>query len=173
MYKHVQLETDYQHFLSYEIPEGSSCIKRHLTGIKDIHEKFANGFPKTFGLSNTIIHQKFWDRHECDYEELGKKLGLEVVSVSTITQPPGMINPLHRDTFYQIKIKYPENSRKIVRCNIYLEDWKLGHFLQYEDKVDVHWKQGDGHMWDSERLHLSANAGMENKPTLQVSGFLL
>jgi len=27
-------------------------------------------------------------------------------------------------------------------------------------------------MWDSEVLHIGANAGMENKYTLQVSGFL-
>ena len=32
---------------------------------------------------------------------------------------------------------------------------------------------GDGFIWDSDILHLSSNAGMQNKYTLQVSGFLL
>jgi hypothetical protein len=31
---------------------------------------------------------------------------------------------------------------------------------------------GDGYIWDEDILHLGANAGMENKYTLQVSGFI-
>jgi len=87
-------------------------------------------------------------------------------------QPPGNVIPLHRDTFFKIKSRHPENKRTVVRCNIYLEDWKAGHFLQYNDEIDTHWKQGNGHMWDSEVLHIGANAGMEDKYTLQISGFL-
>ena len=35
----------------------------------------------------------------------------------------------------------------------------------------THWKAGEGWIWDSNHLHLSANAGMKDKYTLQVSGF--
>ena len=45
-------------------------------------------------------------------------------------------------------------------------------FLQYNSTVDSNWKKGQGHMWDSEVLHIGANNGMQNKYTLQVSGFL-
>jgi hypothetical protein len=38
--------------------------------------------------------------------------------------------------------------------------------------ADVNWVQGNGWLWDSDVLHLGANAGMQNKFTLQVSGFL-
>jgi hypothetical protein len=34
------------------------------------------------------------------------------------------------------------------------------------------WLAGDGYIWDSKPLHLSANAGMKDKFTLQISGFL-
>jgi nitrogen regulatory protein PII len=88
-------------------------------------------------------------------------------------QPPGCVVPLHRDTFFQIKQRYPERTEPKVRANIYLEDWKLGHFIQHGDQVSTHWKAGDGFIWDSEVLHLSANAGMHDKYTMQVSGFLL
>jgi len=97
---------------------------------------------------------------------------MEVVTVSSILQPPGGVIPLHRDMFYQINKKYPERKELKVRANIYLEDWKLGHFIQYDDVVSTHWKQGQGFLWDSSILHIGANAGMENKYTLQVSGFL-
>jgi hypothetical protein len=79
--------------------------------------------------------------------------------------------------FHLIKQKYPERTEPRVRANIYLEDCKLGHFLQYVANDVTHtcvdWKAGTGSMWDSDILHLSANAGMENKYTLQISGFLL
>ena len=48
----------------------------------------------------------------------------------------------------------------------------MGHFIQYDNVVYTHWSAGDTLLWDSEVLHLGANAGMENKYTLQVSGFL-
>jgi hypothetical protein len=80
--------------------------------------------------------------------------------------------PLHRDTFYQINKRCPERTNLKVRANIYLEDWKLGQFIQYDNEISAKWKVGEGFMWDSTHLHLSANAGMQNKYTLQVSGFL-
>jgi hypothetical protein len=84
--------------------------------------------------------------------------------------------PYHRDTFFQISQRYPDRKERKVRANIYLEDYKLGQFIQYVDNDQIHtscnWKAGDGFIWDSEILHLSANAGMQNKYTLQVSGFL-
>jgi hypothetical protein len=172
MYKKIHLDIDFNHFLSQEIPKGSTCIAHQVIELKDIHEKFPGGFPQTYTLANTTIHQKFYTEKECDFKELGNKLGIEPVTVSTIMQPPGNVIPLHRDTFFKIKTKYPDNTKTIVRCNIYLEDWKSGHFLQYNEEVDTHWKQGDGHMWDSDVLHIGANVGMENKFTLQVSGFL-
>jgi hypothetical protein len=83
--------------------------------------------------------------------------------------------PLHRDTFFQISKQYPDRTDLKVRANIYLEDWKLGQFIQYQTedtyKTSVDWQKGSGFMWDSEVLHLSSNAGMQDKYTLQISGF--
>ena len=51
--------------------------------------------------------------------------------------------------------------------------------LQYKSEEDGvwktsdNWKAGDGFVWDSKPLHLSANAGMKDKYTLQISGFLV
>jgi predicted metal-dependent hydrolase len=84
--------------------------------------------------------------------------------------------PIHRDTFYQINKKYPNDKRKKVRANIFLQDWMEGQFIHYEMDGQwhnsTHWKAGDGFIWDSQHLHLSGNAGFKNKYTLQVSGFL-
>ena len=101
---------------------------------------------------------------------------MEVITVSSILQPPGNTIPIHRDTFYQINKKFPQDERLKIRANIYLKDWKVGEILQYEKNKQwynsTHWSAGDGFIWDSSHLHLSANNGMQNKYTLQVSGFL-
>lgn len=177
MLKKIHIDFDFEkirnadHFLN-----SSSCIKHQLHELTDVHDMFG-GFPKSYCLENTKIHQLWWTADDIDFHQLGKQLGIEVITVSSILQEPGCVIPLHRDTFYQIVKNYPERKELKVRANIYLEDYKLGQFIQYQDgdsySTSTNWLQGDGYIWDSSVLHLSANAGMENKYTLQVSGFLM
>ena len=154
----------------YDVHKGS-CIQHQVHELSDIHQRFG-GMPNSYVLENTTIHQLWWSQDTVDYEIFGNQLGMEVITVSSILQPPGNIIPLHRDTFFQISKKFPNDTRKKVRANIYLEDWKTGQFLQYQDKVMTHWKANEGLLWDNTVEHLGVNAGMEKKYTLQVSGFL-
>ena len=177
MLLNIHINFDFTPILTadYSVHTGS-CIRHQVHELTDIHNKYG-GFPDTYCLENTLIHQLWWTPDQIDYVELGRQLNMEIVTVSSILQPPGCIVPYHRDTFYQIKQRYPDREELKVRANIYLEDYKLGQFIQYvldeEIHTSVEWKAGDGFLWDSEVLHLSANAGMENKYTLQASGFLL
>lgn len=129
--------------------------------------------PKTFTHHNTLCYQKFFNREELDFKNLGDQVGVEAIYISMIKQPPGMVNPLHRDTFYRINKLFPDDPRLKVRANIQLLDWKTGHFLQFNDTVVTHWKANTGHMWDSSVFHLAANAGLEDRFSLQISGFLI
>lgn len=176
MLKNIHLDYNFSIFLDadYSVHKGS-CIKHQVHELNDIHEKFG-GFPKTYCLANTIIHQLWWTADQIDYEEIGRQLYMEVITVSSIMQPPGCVVPFHRDTFFQIDQRCPDRTETKVRANIYLEDYKLGQFIQYVDEADqigtsVNWKAGNGFLWDSKILHLSSNAGLEEKYTLQVSGF--
>jgi hypothetical protein len=172
----ITLDYNTDIFLSadYNVHSGS-CISHQVHELKDLHETYG-GFPDSYDIGNTMIRQLWWDKSQVDFEDLGNQLQMEVVTVSTILQPPGNIIPIHRDTFFQIKKRFPNDTRRKVRANIYLEDWKVGHFLQYQINNDwhnsTHWKANQGFVWDSNHLHLSANAGMNNKYTLQVSGFI-
>jgi hypothetical protein len=101
---------------------------------------------------------------------------MEVITISSILKPHGNTITMHRDTFFQINKRYPEDPRPKVRANIYLQDWEPGHFINYQDankqwQTSTHWKAGEGFVWDSNHLHLSSNAGLTPKYTLQVSGF--
>ena len=165
----VFLDADYtQHY--------GSCISYQVREQSDQHDK-VGGFPKSYSEDNTRIQQLWFDDGEVDYKILGEQLGMEVITVSTILQPPGNTVTLHRDTFFQINKKYPDDTRTKVRANIYLHDWELGHIIQYRDtnkewQNSSHWKQGEGFLWDSDIFHTSSNFGLKNKYTLQVSGFL-
>lgn len=177
MLKPVKINYDLSVFLNADYAHHSgSCIKHQIYELTDIHDQYG-GFPETYTINNTLIHQLWWDNTQVDFEDLGRQLGMEIITISSICQPPGNIIPLHRDTFFQIGQRYPDRTELKVRANIYLEDYKMGQFIQYRENdqwvTKDNWQQGTGLIWDKEIIHLSANAGFENKYTLQVSGFLL
>lgn len=171
----THLNYDFSTFLTadYRVHSGS-CISHMAQELTEVYEPFG-GIPSTYQQNNTLIHQLWWTADQIDYAELEKQLNIEVITVSSILQEPGCTIPYHRDTFFQINKRYPGHPGLKVRANIHLEDYKLGHLIQYTNEgvlhTNVDWKAGDGFIWDSEILHLGANAGLENKYTLQVSGF--
>ena len=172
----IKLDQDFGIFLDADYTAHSgSCISHQTHELKDVHEKYG-GFPSTFTPHNTEIRQLWYDDTQLDFKKLGTELGIDVVTVSSILQPPGNIVPIHRDTFFQINKHYPNDARQKVRANIYLKDWREGQFIHYEvnDKWynSTHWVAGDGFLWDSDHLHVSGNAGFTDKYTLQVSGFM-
>jgi len=176
MFVKTKLNIDFTKFLQADYTQSSSsCIKHQIYELTDIHKQFGE-FPESYCFNNTVIHQLWWDKDQIDFDNIGNQLGMEVVTVSTIKQPPGCVIPYHRDTFYQINQKFPNRTDLKVRANIHMENYKLGHFIQYtslKDKIEtfVDWEAGDTLIWDSSVLHLGANAGMENKYTMQISGF--
>jgi hypothetical protein len=172
-FKKINVKYNWSIFLNANYSEcETSCIKHQVHELTDIHENYG-GFPKTYTYHNTKINQLWWDRSQIDFDAIGQQLGMDIVTISSIRQPPGCVIPWHRDTFFQINQRFPDRTDLKVRTNIYLENWKMGHFIQHSDNIDTHWHAGQGLMWDSEVLHLGANAGFEPKHTLQISGFLL
>jgi len=181
MLKDIKIDYDLSKFLEpkvdYSIHRGT-CLSHQVHELTDIHDEY--GLGDTYDENNTVIQQLWYTEDQIDFKELGKQLNMEVVSISSILQPPGNVIALHRDTFFKIKTKYPNDKRTKVRANIYLENWKVGHLIQYQDindngiwKTSDNWKAGEGYLWSSDVLHLSANAGMKPKFTLQISGFYL
>lgn len=177
--KPIKLNYNFDIFLNadYSAHQGS-CISYQKREQGDIHHTIGEGFPKSYHENNTRIQQLWFDDNQVDYKELGLQLGIEVITVSSILQPPGNVITLHRDTFFQISKKYPNDTRTKVRANIYLKDWEVGHIIQYKDLNDewqnsTHWSCGEGFLWNSDILHIGANIGLKDKYTLQVSGFLI
>lgn len=176
LFKKVKVNYDFSTVLATDhTVHTGSCIQ-HQQKLVDVYTQ-VGALPDTYVLANTTIHQLWWDRDQINYDELGRQLDMDVVSVSSIMQPPGNCNPYHRDMFHKIVTKHPGRTDLKVRANIFLEPGLLGHILQFT-LDDVHetftnWEVNTGYLFDSEILHLSVNAGMQPKYTLQVSGFYL
>ncbi len=171
--KNVTLNIDFTKFIDADYDATSThCLFHLIEEQKEVYNQY-NGFPKSYCDDNTRMHQIFWTKDQIDYDEIGKQIGIDVISISSIRQDPGCSLPPHKDQFYKIQRSYPNRTELRVRANIFLQDWKMGHFLQYNEYPITNWCAGTGIMWDSDVLHLSTNAGIEPKYTLQVSGFLL
>ena len=151
--------------------KNESIVRTHKKKLSHILEEYG-GLPESYNTQNTLIYQRFFTEEEINFKELGDSLNMEVFTVSAIQQRPGNTIPLHIDRFFKLRQKANDTSKQPVRANIFLEDWKMGHILQFENDVISKWKKHTGFMFNDEVLHLSSNCGMENKYTLQISGFL-
>ena len=98
----VKLDYDLSVFLDadYEQHKGS-CISYQVREQEDIHKTFG-GFPDSYSEDNTKIQQLRFDDGDVEYKILGEQLGIEIVTVSRILQPPGNTITMHRDTFFKI-----------------------------------------------------------------------
>ena len=148
MLRQVHLDIDFASVLGADYDSHrASCIKHQVHELTDIHESFG-GFPDSYCFANTEINQIWWTDQDLDFAEIGKQLGMEVITVSTLRQPPGCVIPYHRDTFYRIHSEHPARTDTCVRANIHLTDYALGHFIQYTQDNKHHiwsdWKTGDG-----------------------------
>ena len=65
--------SDCAKFVDCEYPSGSSCIKHQVHELTDIHKQYG-GFPKTYTMDNTQIHQRWWNEDELDFAEIGKTI---------------------------------------------------------------------------------------------------
>lgn len=172
MLKHVKLSYDLS-TISAADHRGSetSCIATKIY-------KDDAGFPKSYCLENTRMHQLWWTNDQVDFSALGEELGMKVATVSSIVLPPGSVIPLHSDTFHKLRTEFPGEAGMMVRAVVYATPYDLGQMTQYiQDQIDVYisagWQVGDGLMWDDQVPHVTVNGGMKDLCTVNISGFLI
>lgn len=121
--------------------------------------------------SNTKHKQRF--DYAPDYiKEFADKKFL-ISSFSVIEQQPGNFIPYHYDKYSFFMDQHNiKDITKILRFNIFLEDWKPGHYFDVEDVPILHWSAGQYIPFNHTIRHGSANAGTVPKYTCQVTGIL-
>lgn len=99
------------------------------------------------------------------------ELGATEGTVSWTNIQPGQILPVHTDEFYKLRIKYSVDIKVCLRYLIFLSDWVLGHFVDFEEKIITRWKKGDVWVFDHQEFHCGANASQKDFITCQVNVF--
>ena len=169
MVKPVFLDFDFSPILSSDYTEAKGAIEQPLYKDEGID------LPESYCFENTTVHMVWWDKNQIDYNNIGQQLGIEVVTISSIMQDPGCVIPYHFDNFNNPNWDQTRVNQ-LVRVIVCLEDYKMGHLIQYIEhgkcRTCVNWVAGDGLMWDNQVPHLTANAGMQPKYTMQITGFL-
>ena len=125
-----------------------------------------------FNNYNTRFNQVFDQEHPDVFAPFIEASGLKKAVCGIITQSPGNILPMHRDTFINFKTKNKITQKtEVVRYMVFLEDWVPGHMFTVEDESMDHWKNGDIIYW-GDAMHLGANASSVSKSTMNITGIV-
>ena len=151
------------------------CMWPRETNIKDSQGDIAPFYDTGYySPENTQLWQTKLNETQLDVKDLIQQVPVLDHVVTFIKLDPAHTLPWHRDACYLLKQNRPEGEEqklKPIRYLIFLQDWKLGHFVQLETQVVTHWKAGDCWYFCNDTYHLGTNAGLEPFITMQVSGF--
>jgi len=82
------------------------------------------------------------------------------------------IMPPHVDHFDTYCRVFEVERELVYRAIVFLEDWKPGHYFEYDSRGIVNWKQGDYIIYSTDTPHAASNIGTSPRYTLQVTGIL-
>ena len=115
--------------------------------------------------------QPSWNQRFIDiYTEIGwKDIGTSYYRMNT-----GTVLPTHQDLYlrYIQLFQLHGQEHRIRRAVIFLENWKPGHYAEYNDTPKVNWHAGDVVEWQYDLPHMAANLGLEPRYTLQITGHI-
>jgi hypothetical protein len=80
------------------------------------------------------------------------------------------ILPVHGDDYKLYREKFKVELDDCYRILVFLEDWKSGHYFEFNNEPIVNWKSGDYFIWGGKVPHMAANIGVEDRYTLQITG---
>jgi hypothetical protein len=166
--------------LKYHIPKfwddafkQLNYVNEHFNDVENTQRWLAQGYANKFtgdmcDMRNT---QPSWNQQFVNiYTELGwKDIGTSYYRMGT-----GTILPTHGDLYlrYVDLFKLQGREHRIRRAIVFLEDWRPGHYAEYNSTAKVDWQAGDVVEWCYDAPHMAANMGIEPRYTLQITGHL-
>lgn len=142
---------------------------------KDHDEIIANDFIEWGYPENLIQYERSYNVPP-KLMKVAEQLKLKYPDVRIHRQMPGMVAPIHVDTFcsHPAMDKDPTLDVSLMRrFVIQLTDWEWGHFWHFGNKPWCQWKAGDVVYFESrDILHSTANAGKSPRLTMIVTGWM-
>lgn len=103
--------------------------------------------------------------------KMSNMFGVEKPKVRVHVQFPGEVFTQHIDKLAPFSVFPGDATESIKRFVIFLTDWEPGHFYQFGNQNVQGWSAGDIHTFAWPHVpHSTANAGMNPRVTLQVTG---
>jgi hypothetical protein len=99
--------------------------------------------------------------------------GWKDIGTSYYRMNTGTVLPTHGDLYKRYVELFDLYGREssIHRAIIFLQDWRPGHYAEYEGQPFVKWSAGDVVEWTYDTPHMAANLGLDPRYTLQVTGW--
>jgi len=104
--------------------------------------------------------------------EIYTEMGWKDIGTSYYRMQPGTVLPTHQDLYKRYVQLFNLQGREttIRRAIVYMEDWKSGHYAEFNGQPFTKWLAGDVVEWQYNTPHLAANLGTEPRYTLQITG---
>jgi hypothetical protein len=148
-------------------------VNEHFNDIENTQRWLSQGYANKFtgDMCDMRSSQPTWNQQFVNiYEQMGwKNIGTSYYRMSTCT-----VLPTHGDLYlrYIELFKLQGQEHRIRRAIVFLEDWKSGHYAEYNSTAKVDWRAGDVVEWCYDAPHMAANLGLEPRYTLQITGWL-
>jgi len=99
------------------------------------------------------------------------EFNLNDIGVCFYRMETGVILPIHSDHYTVYKNKFNCDLKDIYRVLIFLEDWKSGHYFEIDGNPIVNYRAGTYAIWQGDAKHMAANMGVDDRYTLQLTGW--
>ena len=166
--------------LKYHIPKfwndefkQLNYTNEHFNDTVSIDRWLAQGYANRFtgDMCDMRNAQPDWNQRIINiYTEMGwKDIGTSYYRMGT-----GTVLPTHGDLYlrYIELFKLQGQEHRIRRAIVFLEDWKSGHYAEYNSTAKIDWRAGDVVEWCYDTPHMAANMGLEPRYTLQITGWV-
>jgi hypothetical protein len=131
------------------------------------------GYPDQFtgDMCDMRSPQPTWNHR---FIELFSALGWKDIGTSYYRMNTGTVLPAHSDLYakYINLFGLQGQEHRIHRAIVFLENWRSGHYAEYQGQPMVAWSAGTVVAWQYDTPHMAANLGLEPRYTLQITGWL-
>ena len=103
-------------------------------------------------------------------KDISNEIGLKNCGYTFYRMDTLDIMPPHYDHFETYSKVFKVEQSKVFRAIVFLEDWKPGHYFEYDKKTLGNWSKGDYVIYSYDREHAASNIGIESRYTLQITG---
>ena len=109
-----------------------------------------------------------------NFFKIYREFGWNDIGIAFYRMTTGTVMPVHNDLYkrYIELFKLEGQEHRIRRALVLLEDWRPGHYLEVDSKPYVSWRAGDTVEWAYDEPHSAANIGLEDRYTLQITGWV-